>query len=168
MGRYAEIGFLTLFVSAGIGYSASLSRVDRAFMDDAARMDMIGAHESQMAANQASKADVKDLAKTLVQDHSQDYGQIAELAVKKNVSIPKGIDAAKDPAIRRLTPLKGARFDRQFADDQIAAQRRAIAAFKRESQHGEDADVKAYAANALPTLEKDLKEAESHVKPAGK
>ena len=168
MGRYAELGLLTLFVSAGIGFAASLSRADREFMDNAARMDMIEAHESQMAENQGSRADIKDLAKTLAQDHSQDYGQIGELAAKKNVSIPKGIDAAKDPAIRRLALLKGARFDRQFADDEIAAQRRAIAAFRRESQHGEDADVKAYAANALSTLEKDLKEAESHVKSAGK
>jgi putative membrane protein len=150
-----------------MAYAASLSRADKEFMANAARMDMIEAHESQMAEKQASRADVVDLAKTLAQDHSQDYGQIAELAAQKNVSIPRGIDAAKDPSIRRLTSLKGSQFDRQFANAEVTAQRNAIATFKRESEHGEDPELKAYAARTLPTLEKDLKQAESVVKPSG-
>jgi putative membrane protein len=135
-------------------------------MDTAARLNMIDAHEGQMAENQAARADVKDLAKTLVQDQSQCYGQIAELAARKNVSIPKGINARKEPAIERLGSLKGARFDRQFADNEIATGRRAIALFKREAEHGHDADVKAYAAQTIPTLQKDLKQTEALAKPA--
>jgi len=63
--------------------------------------------------------------------------------------------------------LKGKRFDRQFAEDEIAAQRQEIAVFKREAAHGEDADMKAYAAKVLPTLEKDLQQAEASVKSGG-
>lgn len=63
----------------GIAYSAFLSPGDREFMSSAARLNMIGAHESQIAEDQASMADIEDLAKTLVQNHSRDYGRRAEL-----------------------------------------------------------------------------------------
>ncbi len=48
------------------------------------------------------------------------------------------------------------------------AHRRVITVFKREAQHGEDPDVKSYAANEIPTLEKELKQAEASLKPAGR
>jgi putative membrane protein len=149
-----------------VAYAASLSREDREFMNTAARMDMAQAHEGQMAEDRAGRADVKDFGKTLVQEHSQSYTQITELAAKANVSIPKGINVAKDRAIEQLGSLKGTRFDRQFAQDQIAAQRRAIAVFKREAEHGENADVKGYAAKMVAVLEKDLTRAETFAKPA--
>ncbi len=159
---------LALFIAGGCACAASLNRADKDFLNTAARMDMMDAHEGHMAEAQAVRTDAKDLAKTLVQDHSTSYSQIADLAAKKNVSIPKGIDSGKDPAIRQLGSLKGSRFDRQFATDEIAAQRQAIAVFKREAAKGEDPDVKAYASKALPTLEKDLKQAEAVAKSAPK
>jgi hypothetical protein len=61
----------------------------------AARTDMTEAHEGQMAENQASSAGVKDLGKTLVQDHMQSYEELTALAAKTGVSIPKGINNGK-------------------------------------------------------------------------
>ena len=147
---------LVLLAAAGSAYPASLSNVDKEFLITAARTDLIEAHEGQMAEKQASHADVKDLGKTLVQDHTQSYQQLTALAAKTGVSIPKGIDAAKDRTIAQLAPLKGARFDHQFTAYEIAGEQRAIAVFKREAEHGEDADVKAYAAKIVPVLEKHL------------
>jgi putative membrane protein len=131
----------------------------------AAKTDMTDAHEGQMAANQASRADVKDFAKTLVRDHTEAYQHLSELAAKTGISIPKGIDAAKDRTILQLVHSKGDRFDRQFAQDQIAAHRQAVVAFKREAAHGQDADVKGYAIKMIPVLEKHLHLAEECAKP---
>jgi putative membrane protein len=64
--------------------------------------------------------------------------------------------------------LKGDRFDWQFARDEITAHRHAIAVYKHEADHGENADVKAYAAKMISLLEKHLKLAEDCVKPAGR
>ncbi len=99
MHNRAQRYCLALLITGGVAYAASLSRADREFMNTAAKMDMIDAHEGQMAENQASGTGTKDLAKALVQDHSQSYTQIAGLAAKKSVSIPKGINAA-DPIDR--------------------------------------------------------------------
>lgn len=150
---------LTLFALSLPAYSA-MSNADKQFLATAARTDMIEAHEGQMAADRAAKSGVKDFAKTLADDHTQDYGHLSMLAEKTGVKIPKGINAAKDPEISQLNHLKGAGFDRQFAKDEVADHRRALAAFKRESEHGKDPGVKAYATQMLPTLQKHLQLAE--------
>lgn len=156
-------------LAAGVSaHAASLSRTDKDFMTSAARMDMIEAHEGQMAESQATRAEVKDFAKGLVQDHSQSYGQLTNLSAKMGVAIPKGINSGKDRTIGQLVSLKGNRFDRQFASDEVVAAQHEIAVFKREAQHGQDPAVKTYAKQMIPILENDLKRAEACAKPAGR
>jgi putative membrane protein len=157
--------FLTLLAVARVVCAASLNNADKQFMIAAARTDMVEAHEGQMAETQAKRADVKDFAKTLVQDHTQSYEQLTALAVKTGISIPKGINAAKDPAIAPLIRLNGDRFDREFDRDEVAAHRRALASFKHEAASGHDPDVKAWAAQRIPVLEKHLRLAEECAKP---
>ena len=157
---------LAMLAATGIVHAGSLSNTDQQFMTMAARADMTEAHEGQMAEHQARRADVKDFAKKLVQDHTESYEHLTELATKTGVSIPKGIDSGKIRAIQQLVHLKGARFDRVFTKEEIVAHRQAIAAFKREAAHGQDADVKAYASQMIPVLEKQLHLAEECMKPA--
>lgn len=154
--------------AAGLVYAGSLTKADEQFLNMAAKTDMTEAHEGQLAQDQAMRSDVKEFGKTLVQDHTDSYHQLSELASKAGVSIPKGINSAKVQTIVQLVHLKGANFDRQFAQDEIAAHRRAIAAFKHEAEHGQDADVKAYASKMIPVLEKHLHLAEDLAKPTKK
>ncbi len=156
--------FLALFAAARIACAAPLTNADKQFMITAARTDMIEAHEGQMAESQAKREDVKDFAKTLVQDHTQSYEQLTALAAKTGVSIPTGINAAKDPGIAPLIRLNGDRFDRAFDRDEVAAHRRALALFKHEAASGHDPDVKAWAAQRIPVLEKHLHLAEECAK----
>ncbi len=150
---------LALVAAAVPAYSA-MSSADKQFLINAAKIDMTEAHEGQMAEDRAGKSDVKDLGKTLVTDHTQDYEQLTALAAKTGVTIPKGINTAKVPTIEQLNHLKGATFDRQFTRDEVADHQRALASFKHESEHGQNPDVKAYAASMIPTLQKHLQLAE--------
>ncbi len=160
-----NICVLSLVAAIGPVSAGSLSNTDKQFMIQAAKTDMTEAHEGQMAEEQASRADVKAFAKTLVQDYTESYGELTELAAKMGVSIPKGINTAQDPTIRQLTHLKGAGFEREFSKEEIAAERHAIALFKREAEHGKDSELKAYANKMIPVLEKHLHMAEECAKP---
>jgi putative membrane protein len=153
-----------VLLAAGVAYAASLSNADKQFLTTAARTDMIEAHEGQMAQNQASRSDVKDVAKTVVDDHTQSYGELTDLAAKTGVTIPKGINAHKDRSIEQLAHLKGARFDSQFTTDVIATDKQEITRFQHEADHGQDAGVKAYAAKMVPVLQKQLQMAEQCAK----
>jgi putative membrane protein len=157
---------VALLAAVGMAHAASLSNADKQFMTRAAKTDMTEAHEGQMAESQATRADVREFAKTLAQDHTESYNHLAKIAARDGVSIPNGIDAGKDPAIKQLTHMKGASFDRQFARDEIAAHRHALAAYKHESAHGQDAEVKAYATKMIPVLEKHLHLAEECAQPS--
>lgn len=150
---------LALFAAVAPAHAA-MSAADKQFLATAAKIDMTEANEGQLAENRATNSDVKNLAQTLVTDHTQDYQHLTMLAAKDGVKIPTGINTAKVPAIVQLDHLKGANFDRQFTKDEVADHRRALAEFKRESEHSQDPDVKAYAAGMIPTLQKHLQLAE--------
>ncbi len=159
------IGCLALTAAAGIACAASVSNGDKQFMIMAAKTNMTEAHEGQMAETQANRADVKAFAKTLVQDHTEAYWQIKELAAKTGVMIPNGINTAKDAEIGSLVRLKGDAFDRQFTRDEITDHQHALAAFQREAKQGHDPAVKDYAAKMIPVLERHLHLAEDCAKP---
>ncbi len=154
-----------LLLTGVTALAGSVNATDRNFMMAAARIDMTEAHKGQMAENQAVRTDVKDYARTLVQDHTQSYEHLSELAAKNGVSIPRGI-SARGPEIVQLVHLKGERFDRRFAREEVAADQQAIALFKREAAHGRDAGVKAYATSTISTLENDLRLAQQCAKTA--
>ena len=73
---------LAMLAVTGIAHAASLSNTDQQFMIMAAKADMTEAHEGQMAEHQARGAHVKDFANTLVQDHTESYEHLTELAAK--------------------------------------------------------------------------------------
>jgi len=143
-----------------VAQASSLSKNDRDFMNSVATMDMTGAHASEMAQTKATSSEVKDFAKMLAKDNSESFGHLAELAAKTGATIPRGINAARIPAIQGLTNLNGAQFDRQFTKAQIAAEQHALTVFKREAKYGQNDDLKAYANRMIPIADNDLKRAQ--------
>ena len=91
---------------------------------------------------------MKDFGQTLVKDHTKAYQELTALESKLGQTIPKGINIRRDRAVGQLAGLKGKRFDGPFLRDEVRDHERAIAAFKREAQRGQDPEVKAYATSA--------------------
>jgi putative membrane protein len=104
----------------------------------------------------------------LVTHHTDDYKQLTAIAGKANLTVPKGLDAAHDKMIAPLAKMKGSAFDSRYAHEMITGHQKAIAQYKQEAQNGQNADLKAYANQALPTLEKHLQTAQDLVKSKGK
>lgn len=154
----------TAFAQAAAGPSTS----DKDFMKMAAEADMVEAHFGQMAQDQASRQDIKDYGQMLVTDHTANYNDLNALATKAGVDIPKGIDAKDNKKIDAFTKLKGAAFDHRFVAEMIQAHETAIVAFKKEAEHGEDTNVKAFANSTIPKLQDHLEKAKALAKPAMK
>lgn len=132
---------------------------DQKFVDFAGQTDMLEAHLGQMAQDKAAKADIKSFGQTLTTDHTTDYNQLTAAATKATATTPTGIDAAGNRVISRFDKLKGAAFDRTFIREMVTGHEAAIRRYKEEIEKGQNADVKAYAQQALPTLEKHLQDA---------
>jgi putative membrane protein len=137
---------------------------DQQFVNFAAQTDMMEANLGQLAAAQASAEGVKDYAQMLVADHTNDYTQLSMVASKANVDIPKGLDAAHDKMIAPFKKLKGVAFDRRYIQDMIAGHTKATQLYTKEASDAQSADLKAYASQTLPTLQKHLEAAKSLAK----
>ncbi len=162
MSRISIFGSFCCFAlccAPAFSQTGTLSSSDQKFIDMAAQTDMTEAHFGQMAQDKAAAQGVKDYGQMLTTDHTNDYQQLSMTASKAGGTVPKGIDAAHDRMIAPFHNLKGAAFDRRFIHEMVAGHQQAIAAYQREANDGQNADVKAYANQALPTLQKHLQNA---------
>jgi putative membrane protein len=130
----------------------------------AAEADMTLAHLGQMAENRAATEKVKDFAKAVVQDHTNDYWQLTGVAAQAGDTIPKAIHGQDERIIAALGRSKGKSFDRDFLNRQSAEHERLISAFRLEAEHGSNPTIKDYARKALPTIERHLHDAQDLLK----
>ncbi len=160
--------FFALPVTSVFAQTATLSASDKAFLDMAAQIDMTEANLGKVAQDQGETQAVKDYGQMLVQDHTANYNQLTQLGTKLGADVPKSINHQHDVMISGLTKLKGAAFDRRFAATMVQGHTQAIAAFKRQAEHGDNADIKAFANDTLPKLEEHLQKAKDLMKPQPK
>jgi putative membrane protein len=147
--------------------TAASAKSDEAFLATAAQADMTIVHMGKMAQERAETPKLKDFANTLVQDHTNDYQELTELASKAGDGIPKAIDRQNNRTIATLDHYQGKTFDHAFVENQAAEHQRLVSAFKREAEHGSNPDIKAYANKTLPTIEQHLHDVENLLKQKG-
>jgi putative membrane protein len=155
-------GCAALWSIPALLHGATLNKTEQQFMRMAAETNMTEAHLGQMAEAQASGQSVKDFGQTLSKDHTTAYEGLSVLANKTGTTIPKAI--GRDRTIESLAHLKGTSFDRAFVRDEVQSHRMVVAQFKREAEHGENPEVKAWAQNMIPTIEGHLQMAENLAK----
>lgn len=135
---------------------------DQQFLDFAAQTDMVEAHIGQLAQTAGSSRSVKDYAQILANDHTSDYQQLHNLASKANLNLASAIDTDHNKAmVAPYHQLNGAAFDHRYIQDMIAGHTKAIAVYKQEAANAQDPEVKAYAEETLPTLQKHLDDAKA-------
>jgi putative membrane protein len=131
------------------------------FAKKAAQGNMAEVALGKLAQQNAQSDDVKKFGQRMVDDHGKANTELKTLAQTKNVTLPTELDA-KDKALRdRLMKLSGAAFDRAYMRAMVADHVKDVNEFRMESKSGKDAEVKAWAAKTLPTLEEHLKMARS-------
>lgn len=141
---------------------------DQQFVDLAAQTDMLEAHLGQMAQTQADSQAVKDYAQMLVTDHTSDYQKLGQLAAKMGVTFPNALDAEHNKMIAPLEKANGAAFDKLYVHTMIEGHTKAIAVYKNEAADAQNSDLKEYAAETLPTLQKHLDGAKDAMKQGSK
>ena len=114
----------------------------------------------ELAKDHASSEAVKKFGQQMVDDHSKANDELKDIAGKKGITLPSGLDAKDQNTYDRLSKLKGAEFDRAYMADMVKDHRMDIAEFKREAGRGSDAELKAFASKTLPTLEHHLQMAQ--------
>lgn len=143
------------------GSANRLAASDNTFAMKAAQGGLAEVKLGTLAKDKASDPAVKSFGQQMVDDHSKANDELKQLASSKGITLPTDVDAKDQATYDRLSKLSGAAFDKAYMRDMVMDHRADVNEFRRESQHGMDPDLKAWAAKTLPTLEHHLQMAES-------
>jgi putative membrane protein len=137
--------------------AAPVLAADDAFVAKAAQGGMAEVELGKLASEKASADAVKQFGQRMVTDHGKANDELKTLAANKKMTLPSDIGAENKALRDRLMKLSGATFDQAYMKAMVADHVKDVNEFRMESKSGKDADVKAWAAKTLPTLEEHLK-----------
>jgi len=134
---------------------------DADFAVKAANAGMTEIEASKVAMAGSANTSVKNYAQMIIDEHTAAGDKLTAIATSKQISLPAtlGDDAKKD--VDDLGKKKGADLDKAYLDKMVSDHKSAIDAFKKESDDSKDPDLKAFAAETLPKLQKHLDDAKA-------
>jgi putative membrane protein len=115
---------------------------------ESGRKEVVAARD---ALPQLKKPELKRIAEMLVSDHSGANAKLSKIAEAKGWPVP----APQAPS----PPASGtalADFDARWTSDMIAGHERSIALYRAQAQKGQDEDLRRFARETLPTIERHL------------
>ncbi|HLH30305.1 MAG TPA: DUF4142 domain-containing protein [Terriglobia bacterium] len=147
--------------SAPVATANTLTGADRDFVKQAEKDNLQERVLGRMAQEQSQNNDVKSYGKMLVKDHNDALQQLVDLMNKNGMPQPKTLPEERTDAIKKMEGLKGAAFDKEFVNMMVEDHQKAIDLFQKEANTAQNSDVRDYAKDVLPTLQKHLKDAKN-------
>ena len=128
------------------------------FADKAAKSDAFEVASAKLAEANSSSADIKSFAAMMIKDHTASTAKIKAAAAKASPSITPDPALTDDQTkmLGDLKTLKGADFDKKYADQQIDAHQSALSLMRLYSDRGDVASLKAAAGEMVPKVETHL------------
>jgi len=129
---------------------------DADFLAEAAGISLEEIALGELAASKATNTEVKDLGSMMVTEHQKSLEELKALAAKKSVALPEAMtDNAKED-LGKFSNKEAKEFDKDYCDKMVDGHKDAISKFEKASTDAEDADVRNWATQTLPTLRKHL------------
>ena len=150
------VGVLSGLSSMGWAQSNQVSEQAKQFVHEAARAGIAEVKLGKMATEQAESRDVQQFGQRMVTDHTKANEQLKTIAQDKNIEVPTEMNEEHQQVAEKLAKLQGPEFDRAYIRTMVKDHEKAVELFSKEAQQGQDADLKAFAAETLPTLQEHL------------
>jgi len=147
--------------------SSKLSSKGASFVKEASAGNQSEIALAQLAQTKAQNPEIKNLAEMIQKDHQKAQEKLQTIATTHGITLDNNPTWTQKRAQSKLEKLTGAEFDQQYAKDMLEDHSTDIKKFEKASQNIEDTDVKQYATELLPDLQKHLQHAASAAKSAG-
>jgi len=141
--------------NAVAGPATTVAKADQKFMTSAAQDGLLEVKLGALAAQKATREDVKSFAQKMVTDHTQINNDLKALAALKGDELPDALDPKHQEIYDKLASLQGADFDNEYVAAMIKGHQAAVRLFKRASG-GQDTDIKSFADKTLPVIQEHL------------
>ena len=158
---HEKTGTMSQEKTGATAHKSTLSSGDKKFIEKAAEGGMAEVELGKLASQKAQSAEVKQFGERMVKDHSAANDKLKQIASQKGVTPPSEMDSSTKREYDKLSNLSGAQFDREYIGHMVSDHEKDIKEFKSEEKSAQDADVKSFAQNTLPTLEEHLRLAKS-------
>lgn len=139
------------------GKTDTLSSADKEFLKKAAIGGLAEVKMGKLAAQNATRADVRKFGQRMVDDHSKINDQLKALATRKGFTPPTDLDEDHQKMLDEMSKMSGIDFDKHYVKMMIDDHEADVADFKTESTKADDAEVRTFASKTQPTLEAHLK-----------
>jgi putative membrane protein len=125
---------------------------DPVFLINAASSNLLEIQAGKMAAQQATKSEVKQFAQMMVSHHTQATQELKNVATPLGVTLPQTMIPVHQAMADRLANKTGKDFDEAYMDLMETAHKMDIAMFEVKSKAAETPTVKGFATRTLPML----------------
>jgi putative membrane protein len=107
----------------------------------------------QLAVQQSQDQAVRAYAQRMVKDHQAAAAKLEKIAGQESLRLPQSLDAEHQALKEKLSDLRGATFDREYAKAMAKGHDKAVALFESASQAPQlSSQLKEFAAATLPAL----------------
>lgn len=125
------------------------------FITEMADARMMDREEGQLAAMKGTTAEIQNYGKLMVKDQTYLLEELNNLAMSKNVVLPKEISMEKMKQLKKLQKKEGADFDKKFLSMIKIDHKRDVRKFTKATKF-EDETVHKFASKHLPMITSHL------------
>jgi putative membrane protein len=124
------------------------------FAHAAAASDHFEIESSRLAEASASSAAVKKFAAKMITDHTKSTAKLKSTtaAMSPAVTVDDTLTPEQQQMLDSLKGLKGAEFDTAYAAAQVDAHQKTLDALKNYAASGDNAQLKSFANDIIPTV----------------
>jgi predicted outer membrane protein len=141
------------------GMSRQTRMADEEFAKKAAQANMAEVKLGQLAEEKAQNEEVKKFARRMVEGHTQAFDKLKEEAMIANINLPTDLNPRDEAKYKSLSKLSGPEFHKAYAKEMVKDHEQDVGEFRREAISGKKDPIKKYAAETLPVLQSNLKQA---------
>ena len=146
------------------GQSSSADKTDARFIKEAARGNDLEIAMGQLGATKAQDSQLKSFCEMIQKDHTAANEQLKPLAQKYGVTLEQSQNWLTEHALTKLQKEPaGPKFDQALATDLMRDHQKDITKFQKALTELQAPDVKEYAQNMLPQLQKHFQAAQQEI-----
>jgi putative membrane protein len=146
-----------LAVALVVSGSAQAAPSAETFVKKAAVANLFEIQSSQLALQKSQNKQVKNFAQMMIDDHTKAGDQLKSTLSAANIdssTVPTTLDAKHEKIEDKLNSAPAGKFDKDYIKAQSQAHIETIVLFKSYADNGDNAALKSFALQTLPTLEK--------------
>jgi len=151
MRQTLRVAALSLATAMVFAFPALAADTAQNFVTKAANGGMFEVQSSKIAQDKLQDQGLKDFAQKMISDHGAANAKLESIAGEQKLQVPANLDAAHKSDIDKLQSAK-APVDAPYAAMQKAAHADAVSLFEAYAKDGDNAALKSFASETLPTL----------------